>query len=329
MRRVRAAILLLGAVGIGGAAFTAYAQLGQNTQLTLTLSPLYPRPYETVTIIPQSSLIDLSASTVTITANGVVVSTGSGSEAAYVTVGGPGTATTVNVRAVHGGQTYAANVTIRPADVALITEPYSTTHPFYEGGSLVASEGRVRLVAVPDLRTSGGTAISPANLVYTWRNGEQILQGASGIGKSVLTASAPVRYRDARITVTVSTQDQSIVAAASTVISPVDPLMRVYRKDPLLGPWYETALPANLTLAGVEETFHAVPYYFSEAPPIAWQVNGAPSDTDKDITVRATGSGAGTAVLTASARLANSLQAAETALRIRFGDEGGLGIFGF
>jgi len=220
-------------------------------------------------------------------------------------------------------------VTIRPADVALITEPISTTHPFYEGGSLVASEGRVRLVAVPDLRTSGGGAISPANLVYTWRNGEQILQGASGIGKSVLTANAPVRYRDARITVTVSTQDQSIVAEASTVISPVDPVMRAYRNDPLLGPRFETALPANLTLAGAEETFRAVPYYFSEAPPITWQVNGTPSDTDKDITVRATGAGEGTAVLTASSNLANSLQSAETALRVKFGEEGGLGIFGF
>lgn len=329
MKQVRAAALFGFFVAAGAATFTAYGQIPGTEALTLTLNPSYPRPYQTVTVIPQSSLIDLAASTVTITANGTVVAQGSGAEPAYVTVGGPGTATTVTVRAVSGGQSYTKTVTIRPADVALVTEPFSTAHPFYEGGSLVASEGRVRLVAIPDLRTSGGAPISADNLVYTWRNGEQVLQSASGIGKSVLTATAPVRYRDARITVTVTTQDRSIVAEASTLISPVDPVMRIYRNDPLLGPRFDTALPASLTLAGSEETFRAVPYHFSEAPAISWEVNDVPSDTDRDITVRPTGSGSGSAVLSASAKIASSLQAAEASMRVRFGEGGGLGLFGF
>lgn len=329
MKPVRAVILLLSVALFGALTYTASAQLPGTQALTLSLNPAYPRPYQTVTVVPQSSLIDLSASTVTVTANGTTVYEGSGAEAAYVTVGAPGTATTVNVRAVTGGQTYTATATIRPADVALIVEPSSTTHPFYAGGSLVAAEGRVRLIALPDLRTANGAVIAPSNLIYTWRNGEQVLQAASGIGKSVLTASAPVKHRDARITVTVTTQDRSIVAETSTFISPADPLVRLYRNDPLLGPRYDTALPGALSLAGDEETFRAVPYYFSETPAIAWQVNGAPSDTDQDITVRATGSGAGTAALSATARSSAGFQTGETSMRVSFGEGGGLGIFGF
>lgn len=323
MKQAAATLLLFGALfGIG---YTSYAQLGADP-LILNASPAYPRPYESVTIVPESSVIDLSASTVTVSVNGQVMSTGSGAEAAYVTMGGPGTVTTVRVSAVYGGQTYTKTLTLRPADVALVVEPVSTSHPFYEGGSLVAAEGQVRLVAIPDLRTSAGAPIPAANLVYTWRNGEQVLQAASGIGKSVLTATSPIRYRDARITVTVSSQDRSIVAEATTVIAPANPLVRVYRNDPLLGPLYDTALPASVELSGTEETFRAVPYFFSNAPAFTWSVNGATSDTDRDITLRSTGEGNGRARVQVLAGLA--AESAGAAFTVDFGDSSGFNFFG-
>lgn len=317
-------LLLLGALSI--ATLTSYAQLGGGA-LNLIVTPEYPRPFQTVTVVPQSSTIDLSASTLTITVDGRVVSEGSGAEAAYVTLGGAGTATTVTVRAVNNGQTYTSSVTIRPADVALVIEPVSSAHPFYEGGSLISSEGQLRIIALSELRGAGGALLPPASLVYTWRNGDQILESASGIGKSVLTATAPGRYRDARITVTVTTQDRSVVAEAATTIAPTDPFVRVYRNDPLLGPLYNAALPANLTLLGEEEGFRAVPYHFPGIPSIAWSVNGTLSETGKDITVRSTGNGTGTARLTAVAQ-GGSSKPAETTLSLQFGERRGFGIFG-
>lgn len=326
MKRALATLLLvLGGFGIMHA---SHAQLTNAEPLTLTINPSYPRPYSTVVVVPQSSVIDLSSSAVTVTVNGAVVSKGSGAEPAYVTMGGPGTATTVRVTAVNGEQTYAKTAVLRPADVALVVEPTSTTHPFYEGGSLIASEGGLRLVAIPDLRTSSGAVIPAASLVYTWRNGEQILQGASGIGKSVLTATSPVKYRDARITVTVTTQDRSVVAEATVLISPSDPILRVYRNDPLLGPLYGTALPESVTLAGAEETFRAVPYYFSEKPAVTWTVNNTTGDTDEDITVRATGGGSGTALVNVSASSPNALQSAAAGFSVKFGEDTGFNFFG-
>jgi hypothetical protein len=284
MKRAFATLLLL-AAGFG-LFHASQAQFASTDPITLTLTPDYPRPYQQVIVVPESSIIDLTASTVVVTVNGKEVSRGSGAEAAYVTVGGPGTATTVKVTATTNGQTYSKSLTIRPAEVSLVLEPTSTTHPFYEGGSLVASEGGVRLVAIPDIRTSAGAVVPAANLVYTWKNGDQILEGSSGIGKSVLSAVAPPKWRDAGITVTVTTQDRSIVAQAASPVTPSDPYIRVYRNDPLLGPLYGTALPDSIALTGDEETYRAVPYYFSTKPSFTWSVNGTPSDSDEDVTVR-------------------------------------------
>lgn len=322
-----AAMTLLALMGLGLAA-GARAQFMSSEPLTFTITPSYPRPYQSVTVVPESTVIDLSASTVTVSVNGSVVSRGTGAEAAYITVGGPGTVTTVSVTATNGGQTYTKSITIRPAEVSLIVESGATSHPFYEGGALIASEGNVRIVALADLKNSAGASIPPANLVYTWRNGNQILQGSSGIGKSVLSAVAPVKWRDAPITVTVTSQDQSVVAEAVVTIAPSDPFLRVYRNDPLLGPLFGTALSGTIALNGDEETYRAVPYFFSQKPAFSWRVNDVMSDSDQDVTVRASGSGGGTARLDVSGMIAGTGETAATGLAVSFGGRRFLDIFG-
>lgn len=307
-------------------AVPVHAQVGTDA-LSISVSPQYPRPNQTISITPRSNLVNLAASTVTISVNGTVVERGSGVVTAYTRVGGPGQSTTIRATVVSGGQTYTAETTVRPADVSLIVEPNSTTHPFYKGSGLVASEGRVRLIAIPDIRTAGGP-VSPENLVYTWKLGNQVLQGVSGIGRSSITATAPVRYRDASVSVTVSTQDSAVVAQATTVIAPVDPIVRIYRNDPLLGPLFDRAFSGTYTLTGEEESFRMVPYYFAARPSLSWTVNSVASGGDDDITVRATGSGKGSALLSGNARYPETFQAANTALTIRFGENRGLGIFG-
>lgn len=323
------AVSLLFILLLGGLAPLVEAQVvGELESLSVTLSPSYPRPFQDVTVSVRSSAIDLSASTVTVRLDGAVIEEGSGALSTVVRTGGPGERMVVSVTAVSGGQTFSHQTIIRPADVALVSEPRSTVPPFYRGGSLPASEGRIRLIAVPDVRTAPGSAVSAQSLVYTWRLNGRILLESSGIGKSVLSATAPVRYRDADITVTVATQDQSIVAEARTVVSPVDPILRLYRADPLLGPLFETALSGTYALAGDEETFRAVPYFFADTPAFVWTLNGATSGSARDLTVRATGRSAGSAGLSLSARHGDTFQNASTDLRVRFGQAGFLGIFG-
>ena len=313
------------------AAVPASAQILPGTDpLTLVITPSYPRPYQSVSIVPRSTLVDLSASTVEISVNGISIYSGSGTEGATTRVGGLGEKTTVLLKVTDpSGQTYSKQVTLRPAEVSLVMEPVSTTHPFYLGGSLVAGGGDVRLIAIPDLRTAPGTRLSAGSLIYNWRIGDQLLTDYSGIGRSTLTASAPPRYRNAVVTVTVTTPDNTLVGEAKTTVTPVDPIARIYQNDPLLGPNFDVALGSRFSMPDTEATFRAVGYFFAVPPTLAWRVNSTTSGADKDITVRATGNGSGSAQIRLTASDPAHYQSADTAVSVGFGgSSGGLGIFG-
>ncbi|MEK7100857.1 MAG: pilin, partial [Patescibacteria group bacterium] len=143
--------------------------------------------------------------------------------------------------------------------------------------------------------------------------GERVLTDASGIGRSTLVATAPVKYRDATVSLVVTTQDSSVVAQATTEIAPRDPLVRMYPYDPLLGPNYDSALGSEYTLNATEGTLRAVPYFFSAIPSIEWGVGGVAQGAQRDLTVRATGSGSGTSALEVKARIVGTPNIATTA----------------
>lgn len=313
-------------------ALPTHAQYSSTEEpVSLRMEPAYPKPYQTVTVVPKSSLIDLGSSQVSISVNGVLVQKGSGSQGASFAVGGAGETTKIllSVKA-SDGQTYTSTLTVRPADVALVVEPVSTTHPFYKGLPLLAPKGRVRLVAIPDIRSSSKTAIDPSTLVYTWKVGDQVLQGSSGIGRSVLVATAPVQYRDADITLTVTSPDQTYVAQARTTLAPSDPLVRIYTDDPLKGPDFDNALSGTYALNSAEATFRAVPYFFSVVPTYTWNVNNAAQGAQRTLTVRPTGSGAGRASLDIRTAITDTLESATARLVLNFGgSKSPLSIFGF
>jgi hypothetical protein len=307
---------------------TVHAQIASTNPIDLDIEPQYPAPYQTISITPSSNVFDISGATITATVNGTQIYQGSGGAAIQIPMGGPGSLVKVTIKAKVGGASYSTSVTLQPADVALVVEPVSTTHPFYEGAGLLTSNGRVRVVAIPDLRTSSGKPISPSSLEYTWKFGDQILEDNSGIGKSVLDATAPQEYRDAALTLTVSDPNSSEVAQASTDIAPTDPITRIYFNDPLMGPLFDNALSGTVTMPDAEDTYRGVGYYFSEVPALTWTVNGNTSGNDQDITVRATGNGPGSAVLGFEADQSDTSQTANSTVAVNFGQSQSTGLFG-
>jgi hypothetical protein len=304
------------------------AQDTQTPPLTVDVSPQYPTPYSSVTITPNSTVFDIAGATISVKVNGTSFYKGSGSTGIVVPLGGPGSSTRISVSATSGGQTYTQEITLRPADVALVEEPISTTHPFYAGAALVPSEGQVRLIAIPDIRSSASTAINPSQLVYTWSLGDQVLDSDSGLGKNVLDAQAPQEYRDATVSVTVTSQDGSLEAQAQTTVSPVDPIARIYVDDPLLGPLYDNALSNSYTMPDVEDTFLGVPYYFPGSATSDWNMNGSDSGSNPDLTVRDTGTGSGTATISFTASDPSSNETANSTLSVMFGSQNSTGLFG-
>ncbi len=300
---------------------------GGAEPVTISILPENPRPYDTIVITPKSNVINLPASTVTISVNGTVLEEGSGGRTAAYTLGGPGTAAVIRVVATFNGDTFEKTLTLNPADVALVIEPTTGSHPFYEGASLVAPEGRVRIIAMADLRSAPGTRIAPANLSYTWKLGNRMLAEQSGIGRSVLTATAAPRYRDAEVSVTVATTDGTVRGAATAVIAATSPELLAYRDDPLLGPDFAHALAGSFAMTGGEETFLAVPYHFGTAPSFAWTLNGSSAGSADRLTVRAEKGQRGTARIGATASDPSG-ETADTSFTIDFGTDDG-GFFGF
>ena len=289
--------------------------------LSITVSPRYPRPYETVVVTLKSNLVDLLRGDNRISLNGAVLDEGVGIRSASFVMGGSGETTTIEAAVTVDGQTFTKELVLRANDVALIMEPVATSHPFYLGGVLPAPEGKLRLVALAHFETTGGSLIPPQDLVYEWRLGEQVLQNESGAGRYVLTATAPVKYRDARVTVTATTKDGSLSGETSILVSPSDPVARIYRNDPLLGVRYEEALSGSVALSGDEETFRVIPYFFEAPPVLSWTINSIEQSTGADITLRSTGSGAGSASVGISARNPNAFQSAAQILTVTFGEK--------
>lgn len=310
------------------AASPVMAQIPTQVEpLAVSVSPQHPRPYDTVTVTPTSYLLDLASSVITVTANGTVVLPGSGRSVA-VKMGGPGSRTTIRVTAVKDGASYEKVVVLTPAEVALIIEASSTVPPFYDGAALVAPQGQVRLVALPDFRTSAGTRVAASNLSYTWMLGEQLLNEQSGIGRSTLTATAPVRYRDAEVSVTVATTDGSMRARAVAYVAPSSPLVRVYETDPLLGTDFARAISEAFPLQNDEATFEAVPFFFARNPEIAWTLDGKAAGAESKLIVRTTGTSQGQAAARVTAT-AGGGEAAQGSFTIGFGASRAGTIFGF
>lgn len=310
-------------------ALPAHAQFATNEPLTVTVTPDTPRPYETVTVTPGSTLVNLAAARITVTVNGTVIENGGGVQGVPVTVAGAGGTTNITVTAVVGGQTYTKKLALRPADVALVVEPVSTTHPFYLGAALTAPVGRLRIIAIPDLRTAPNTRLAASSLVYTWKWGDKVLAEQSGIGRSTFSAIAPVQYRDAQITCTVTSADGSLIATASTVISPTNAVARMYPVDSLKGPDFDHAVTGTYVMSGDEAAFRGIAYFFGATPSLAWSVNGQSASTEQDVTVRTTGSGEGTASLSFAAKNTDTSQDASSALSVHFGAKKATNIFGF
>lgn len=330
MQFLRAFLIALALLALPASA-GAQALLPGSDPFTVSVLPEYPKPYDNILIKTGSTLLNLAECVVTVSVNGTVVQEDSGTRPATARMSGPGSATVIKVSVKDpSGAVYTKELTLRAADVALVIEPTSTTHPFYEGAAMVAPEGRVRLVALPDFRTAAGTPIPAKDLVYTWKNGDQILNDQSGIGRSVLDGVAPVRYRNAEITVTVTDKGHSFAGAASAVVAPTDPFILIYRTYPLLGTWFERAIGGSATLTDTEDSYRAVGYSFRNAPSYAWTVNGQANETDDDITVRVTTPGSGTAqvAVTATQGAGAFLQRVEQAFSLNFSSSRSTGIFG-
>jgi hypothetical protein len=247
-----------------------------------------------------------------------------------VTIGAPGTETSIEVTLTSDGQTYDESLSFDAGDVALMLEPQATAPVLYPGEPLIPNAGNVRAVAVADFYSASGVPLNPATLSYTWTLDDTTLD-SSGIGKTSVLVPIPLQYRDSVVSLVVKTVDGSEVAGATETIAGNQPTVRVYQNDPLLGILFDHAIPDAFAISGSEVSFFGAPFSFSTengSPTLSWTLGGSPAQTGSSLTLRPQGSGAGTAALSLSANNQSTLESAVANVSLSYGSSQSTGLFG-
>lgn len=313
----------------------ASAQLGGGEELVVTLTPERPGALQTVTVEVESSVADLSRSTIRWLINGKLARESFDAKRFTLRTGALGSVTNLSITAeTLDGRVFNKDLTIRPAEVTLLWQTSSYTPPFYRGKALFPFQGTVTVAAVPFFVNERGERFDADTLVYTWKEDGKVIGDASGYGNSLFAFRGTVPMREKVISVEVATQDDALLAAAETVIPPVAPRLLLYENHPLYGIRFNRALASPFSLEGDEVRLSAVPFFF-ETPVRAgravlyeWSANYGtlPNEKKPDITLRRTTGRGGEATVSLSARHEKqSFQGDDAQLTISFGERSAFG----
>ena len=279
MMRILIAIILF-------ATPVAHAQLFER-ELTLTMSPQYPAPGDTVTLSVSTQALDLDRSEIVWFADEKEIARGFGLTQTSVTFGAEGESTDIVVVAEDDtGLLARAATSIRPSEVDFLWEATSYVPPFYEGRTLPGTSGTIRAQAIARFRASDGSLVPEQDIVYTWyRNGSI---AASGRGKARVALPAPSPFSTDVIRVTAISADNAYSGSASARIPAVDPFLVFYEDHPLFGVLYHRALEGSVNTLETELEVSAVPYFANVASPAdpaltyEWKVGNALIQADPD-----------------------------------------------
>lgn len=266
MKRAVAPIALLALfvfIIIGGNT-PAHAQfpLSNTADLSLNVSPNYPRPNSVVRLSVKSVLIDLVASNITWYANEAVIAGGVGVSEATITTGPLGTETRIRVEVLEQDLRASATGVFRPTEIDLLWEADSYVPPFYRGRALPSAGSNVRLFVVPRFKKIGATSFVPADeLIYTWKKNGKLIQNASGRGKHSVTIEDTGLFGSDTISVDVRTTDSVLQGSSSVRLPSVEPSLVLYENHPVFGILYHRALQSPASVPEVETTFSVVPYF--------------------------------------------------------------------
>ncbi len=309
-----------------------FAQVGSlGTELSLSISPAHPHAGEAITASVESYNIDLNRADVRWFVNDRMTANGVGLKHLQTSVGTSGELTSIRVVAIgEDGRTYSADLSIRPAEVNLLWQAQSYTPPFYKGKALMPYQGTVLVAAIPSFNR-GNTVLSTQSLIYTWKEGDNVIGDSSGKGKNLFVFRGSVPLRTKTISVTVESPDHTMIADASIEVTPVAPRLLFYENHPRYGLLTGKALLGRFSLFEDEVHLSALPYYFETSTKInkglvfEWQMNYQPLESERgsSIALRRTSSAGGSNNLFLEAHSADeskTFQAAEERLVVDFPD---------
>lgn len=291
--------------------FFALAQFsGVGEPLQFTLRPERPAPNDSVEIVLESFVTDLSTADITWVVNDRVVA--SGSERRITVNAGPAGGSVKIVARVRAldGSTYSKELRLRPAEVTLLWQSEGYAPPFYRGKALAPFEGRVTVVALPLFTREDGTAVNSRDLIYSWSENDEPVAESSGAGKNSFVFRGRVPIRPVDVSVVVTSRDKTLVAEARDSIFTQPPALLLYENHPRYGIRFNRAIQSRTVLEEDELTLSAVPFFFETKARdggevrYEWALNflPRPAETASFITLRRAGDAGGESVVSLTAQ---------------------------
>ncbi len=287
----------LGNAGIEDLSIETYPKNpGANTSTTISLSSY-------------SNFVDTA--NITWYLNNKVQLGGIGKKSFSFTTGATGTTSIVKVIITPPqGLSTTKEIRIVPSGIDLLWQATdSTVPPLYRGKALPASEGKIRFVALPDMKNTSGVRIGQYDLLYSWAQNHEESVVDSGYGKNYFDIDTSYLTPSERIEVNASTRDGVVSATNATSIRTGNPFIAWYPLSPLYGPIFDHAITGEHTISGSSISIVAMPFFFSPGNPssktleYAWTLNGQAINTPSipnNLFLQRSNSQAGSAVLNVS-----------------------------
>jgi hypothetical protein len=299
--------------------------IGVKEQISIKTTPKIPAPGENFEINIESFSANLNKAEISWTVNGSVELSGTGETTfnGIAPLNGNQLSIVITINK-NGGGVLTETIIIAPAEIDIIYEAKTYTHPFYRGKSLHSNESEVRIVAFPNFNSSGNK-ISSDQLVYTWKVDKKVIQNQSGFGRNVLDYKGKLIARPIKVEVTVEALNSNLKATNSITLGTVNPVSVLYKRDPNFGTLFEFNLNGRQFILNESEIeIIAEPFFFSTKRDSLtnlmynWSLNGGSiSNFDKEnsILFRREAGSSGTARISISTQHdVNILQTSNTSV---------------
>ncbi len=231
--------------------------------VTATIIPENPQPYQDVTVTLTSYATDLNKAMIQWQSGANIVLSGYGKTSYSFKTLGPNTITILDITINVPGSIdkISKRVAINPTEVELVWEGVdSYVPPFYRGKSFPTAQGLIKVVAIPNTSTikQGKGAIT-----YTWKSGDNTVLGVSGYNKDSYVFQNSELNDIERVTVTAESIDGRYNAKNTIEVPISTPKVLFYKKSPTEGVQYSQALTNEAFISEDEVTIVAVPYFLS------------------------------------------------------------------
>ena len=173
-----------------------------------------------------------------------------------------GSETSVTINVTSGAGVIKNSLVIKPTVTKMLWEAKdSYVPPFYKGKALPVADSKIRVVVMPEIKTSSGY-INPKNMTYSWRQDYTNDLDASGYGRNYFEYISDYLDLYSLIEVSASTTDQKYSVSGNVTINAYNPKLVFYLNDENIGAKFEKSLGQAYTIKDRAVLF-AAPYFIS------------------------------------------------------------------